>query len=108
MKNYDRLDMKNYNRNETFTVNTDMVRSNSYGLINKAKGVELGITVGVSDKDEYGYFELYDIETGGDDWYAEGGLWFAGKKLTDYDGVFELSSFVVDKLNEWGYDTSEI
>jgi len=35
-------------------------------------------------------------------------LWFEGKTLTDYDGVFELSQHVMNKLKEWGYDVSEI
>ena len=41
-------------------------------------------------------------------WYAEGGLWFKGKTLVDYDGVFSLSHAIIDKLEENGYDVSEM
>ena len=80
--------------------------SNSFGQTRKPRKVELDVTVGIKDNGD-GWFELYDIETGGDDWYAEGGLWFDGKTLTDYDGIFELPKFIVDKLNELGYDVSD-
>ena len=51
---------------------------------------------------------MYDEETGGNEWYAEGGLWFDNKELTDYDGVFELPQPVINKLKELGYDTSYV
>ena len=39
------------------------------------RGRKMEVTVGIKNED-YGWFELYDEETGGDYIYAEGGLWF--------------------------------
>ncbi len=77
---------------------------NSFGTIKEQSGIELDVTIGIEEGT--GWFEFYDTETGGDDWYAEGGLWFDGKELTDYDGVFALPIFIIKKLKELGYDTS--
>jgi hypothetical protein len=97
-----------YNRKETFKVNTPVRLETSYAVIDKSDDEEMEITVGVDDDSQYGYFEMYDTKTGGERFYAEGGLWFNGKELTDYDGVFELSQHVMSKLKEWGYDVSEM
>lgn len=35
--------------------------------------------------------------------YSEGGLWFDGKELVDYDGCFELPDAVRIALKELGY-----
>lgn len=61
------------------------------------------------DKDnERGWFEVYDDESGGEDYYGEGGLSFDGNKLYDYDGVFSLDDEVLKCLKEWGADVSDI
>ncbi len=57
---------------------------------------------------EHGWFEIYDEESGGEDYYAEGGLSFDGNKLYDYDGVFSLDDEVLKCLKEWGADVSDI
>jgi hypothetical protein len=87
-----------------FEVTENLALENSFGIIKDEDNVVLHITINVDD--DYGYFELYDIETGGDDWYAEGGLWFEGNKLVDYDGVYSLLTSIIDKLKELGYDMS--
>jgi hypothetical protein len=92
-------------KEETFKSVQNLSLDTSFGSIKQEEGVELEVTVGIKEDGEYGWFELYDIETGGDEWYAEGGLWFDGKTLTDYDGVFELPIPVEEKLKEWGYET---
>lgn len=51
----------------------------------------------ISPTTEYGYFE--SVKTG-----SGGGLWFEGRELIDYDGVFELPKDVVDMLAGAGYD----
>jgi hypothetical protein len=79
---------------------------NSFGTIKAENNIELSITIGIDETDGTGWFELYDTETGGDEWYGEGGLWFDGKELTDYDGVFALPVCVINKLKELGYDTT--
>jgi hypothetical protein len=87
-----------------FITTESLSLENSFGTIKEQEGIELDVTIGVDD--EAGWFELYDTETGGDNWYAEGGLWFEGKELTDYDGVFALPVCVINKLKELGYDMS--
>ena len=46
---------------------------------------------------------MHDEESGGEDFYAEGVLEFDGKRLTGYDGVFELPDEIVNKIVELGY-----
>jgi hypothetical protein len=80
---------------------------NSYGVLAREDDVEMEYTVGINSE-EYGWFEMYDTATGGEAWHAEGGLWFENKVLTDYDGVFELAPAIIEKLEELGYDCSQI
>lgn len=93
-------------KKETFKVTEKLSLETSYGSVRKPVDVELEITVGIKDS-TYGYYELYDTLTGGEDWYAEGGLWFQGKDLIDYDGMFSLSGAVINKLKEWGYNVDD-
>jgi|TARA_R110000822_G_scaffold6851_6_gene28633 hypothetical protein len=45
---------------------------------------------------------VYDEE--GDTEFVEGiGLWFEGKSLTDYDGVFELPMEAIKLIRKFGY-----
>lgn len=90
----------------TFKATESLSLENSFGTIREQKGIELEVTIGIREDEGTGWFELYDIETGGDDWYADGGLWFNGKELTDYDGVFSLPVCIIEKLKELGYDSS--
>ena len=55
-------------------------------------------TVQVSDSTNYGWFE-HPIH--GDE--RCGGLWFEGKTLTDYDGVYALPTDVCKILTAAGY-----
>jgi hypothetical protein len=55
----------------------------------------------ISPTTQYGYFE--NVKTG-----SGGGLWFEGRELIDYDGVFELPKGVIDMLSGAGYDLTEI
>ena len=70
---------------------------------------------------EYGFFEYYDEESGGEEYHAEGGLWFdaeivvdddgqwlANMKCVDYDGVFQLNDTVIELCKEMNLDMSEI
>ena len=52
----------------------------------------------INPAENFGYFEHEDY---GDEW--GGGLWFEGKSLTDYDGVYELPAEVVTGIRELGY-----
>jgi hypothetical protein len=87
----------------TFNTKADLRLENSFGVLNQQENVELEITVGFNDEN-YGWFELYDLESGGENWYAEGGLWFKDRTLTDYDGVFSLPHEIIIKLEELGYN----
>ena len=70
---------------------------------------------------EYGFFEYYDEESGGEIYHAEGGLWFdaeivvdddgqwlANMKCVDYDGVFILSDAIIELCKDMNLDMSEI
>lgn len=93
-------------KNETYGATCILTLENSFGVLKK-QDVKIDVTLAIKD-DEYGFFEFFDTETGGDEWYAEGGIWFEGTKVTDYDGVFSLPPFITKKLQEWGFDTSEV
>ena len=75
---------------------------NSFGTIREEDNVKLHVTVGIKNEHD-GWFEIYDIETGGEDWYAEGCLDFDGMELVGYDGCFSLPDVVIDKLKSLGY-----
>lgn len=76
-------------------------------VVKEKENIELNVTIGIHD-DESGWFELYDEESGGEDWYAEGGLELDGLSVTGYDGVFALPVCIINKLQEMGFDTTEI
>ena len=94
-------------KQEEFVATQSLRLENSFAVIKTEPDVKLNVTVGIKS-DDYGWFEIYDLETDGEEWYAEGGLWFDGKTITDYDGVFSLPNPVISKLKEWGYDVSQV
>jgi len=60
--------------------------------------VELHITAWACMDRLRGGFEIYDIETRGERYYGEGGLWFnVDGDLLDYDGVYDLDS----RIRKW-------
>jgi len=100
--------MKTQEKHKTYSKTTTehLTLENSFGIIRDAE-VLLDCTVGIKDH-TYGWFEVFDRETNGVDWYAEGGLWFEGLWVTDYDGVFSLPRGVIELLKENGYNTEEV
>ena len=64
--------------------------------------------VGWIKDEERGWWELYDEESRGEDYYAEGTLGFDGNELNDYDGVFSLDEEIVKCLEEMGADVKEM
>jgi len=90
-----------------FEATESLSLGNSFGTIKTQKQVKLDVTIGINS-DTYGYFEFNDVESGGGDWYAEGGIWIKDKVITDYDGVFALPTFITDKLKDMGFDVSEV
>ena len=91
----------------TFEAYESLSMENSFGTVKKEDNIKLNVSVGINSED-YGWFEIYDIESGGNNWYAEGGLQIEGKAITGYDGVFALPVCVTKRLNELGYDTTEV
>jgi hypothetical protein len=89
----------------TFEATEHLSLENSFGTLKEAE-VKLQVSVGIHDHGESGWFEMYDEATGGGDWYAEGGLWFDGKELVDYDGVYSLPQCICDCLRQNGFDPS--
>ena len=67
-----------------------------YGDLDAAKDVEMDTSVSIDPDHQYGgWYETYDLETGGDRFYAEGVLETyhdedGSVRLTGYDGCFEL------------------
>ncbi len=55
---------------------------------------------------EYGSWE-YQEDEDDEETYMEGGIWFDGKQIEDYDGCFELPEEVVAALNELGYSLDD-
>jgi hypothetical protein len=100
--------MKIENFSETFEAIKGLSLETAYGRIRSEKDVVIEVTIGYDAEKEYGYFEFYDVKTGGDKWYAEGGLWFDNEELIDYDGVFELPTFVWEKLEEKGFNVDYV
>ena len=64
--------------------------------------------VGWIKDEERGWWELYDEESGSEDYYAEGTLCFDGNELNDYDGVFSLDEEIVKCLEEMGADVKQM
>lgn len=73
-----------------------------------AVGITMDYTLNWDEDEEYGSFEFYDEESGGLECHAEGGLWFEGKRLVDYDGVFELPKNLLDTLKKMGANVEDI
>ena len=50
-----------------------------------------------------GGFEIYDVESGGDDYYGEGSMSFGDDGfINDYDGVFSLDRDIIRWLDDLG------
>ena len=64
--------------------------------------------VGWNKSEERGWWELYDEESGGDDYYGEGTLSFSGNELYDYDGAFSLDEEILNSLEGMGADVKEM
>ena len=70
--------------------------------------VEMDTSIGIDPNHQYGgWYETYDLDTGGDRFYAGGILevyWDdnGDVRLTGYDGCFELPEFITDALESKG------
>lgn len=87
------------NWNEEVTV----YRETMYGIIDGSEiDIECWFRIVIQDE-SYGFFEWGDTDTCGDEYYCEGGLWFNGDELTDFDGCFDLCPPIRKKLIQLGY-----
>ena len=88
-------------------VKTHAYYENSFGMMGEPKEVVLSVSVWIDD-DGGGGFEMYDVESGGHEFYGTGMLVVQDGVLYDYDGVFQLAKEVIDILNEMNIDTTNI
>jgi hypothetical protein len=66
------------------------------------------ITAGIDEDRKRGAFEIYDVESGGEDYYAEGSLLLdADNYLVDYDGVGMLDMNILYWLDDYGFISPE-
>ena len=87
-------------------VKTHAYYENSFGMMGEPKEVVLNVSVWIDD--ESAGFEMYDVESGGDEFYGAGMLEIQDGVLYGYDGVFELTKEVIDILKEMNIDTTNI
>ena len=75
---------------------------NSFGA-SKPETKTMKITAWACADRQRGGFEIYDIESGGEDYYGEGGMWFDDNGyLTDYDGCGSLDNRIIEWLDGLG------
>ena len=96
-----------------FTKHSHVYRENSFGITHETDNqIQLHFTIGITGSrvsDDYrGWFEWYDVESGGEEWYCAGSLQFENGALVGYDGCFSLSTFITEWLKERGIDVSEV
>ena len=76
--------------------------------LDRATNVEMDTSIGIDPDHQYGgWYETYDLESGGERFYAEGILevyWDdnGDVRLTGYDGCFDLPEFITDALESKG------
>ncbi len=84
----------------------------SHGVVPNSEATTTMVTAfKINDETHYGSYEWYDKETGGERFYAEGGLWFNDDmELEDFDGCFNLPPDLIqymyenDYLDQWHID----
>ena len=85
----------------------------AYGVdTDSAENVEMDTTIAIDPDHRYGgWYEAYDLETGGERFYVEGvletldtsdGDGNPGVALVGYDGCFELPDYIIKALEEKG------
>ena len=105
INNQYKFNMKNLESNFKKTMYVGYETSMSPNIVREKRVMQY--TIGWNQNEQRGWFEMYDEESQGEEYYAEGGLWFDGNNLTDYDGVFSLDENIVKCLKEWGANTDD-
>lgn len=81
-----------------------LVKANS-----KGEKVTYELTLGLHEGRKRGWFELYATDEEGEEYfYSEGGLWIEGGKITDYDGVYELSEKLKPLMSALNLNSVEV
>jgi len=84
----------------------NVAMTTAYGIdSDRATNVEMETTIGLDS--DGGWYETYDIDTGGERFYAEGALETetdenGSVRLTGYDGCFELPEHITEALKQKG------
>ncbi len=86
------------------TFESPINKESSFGSVPLSDNSKSEIEVTIRENGT-GYFEwsVPDLDE-----YEEGGLWFEGNAITDYDGVMCLPKQLIDHLKEQGYDMSYV
>jgi len=84
-----------------------MITYNFETIEQNLKNAEMKVQVTVGIDDQTGWFEIYDDETRGKEWYVTGVLTFDSKELVDYQGAFGVPECVCDCLRTHGFNTSK-
>ena len=97
----------NFNHSFEHTLPFVSMRTAYGNDIDKAENVKMDTEVCVDPEHrDGGWYETYDLDTGGDRFYAEGVLEvnFDGDKptLVGYDGCYELPDYIINALEEKG------
>lgn len=86
----------------SFYETMDVRVETAFSTIDQQDGVEIKINIYFKDSKPKA-FELFDVDTEGGRFHAEGQLVMKGDRLVDYDGVFNLSHSIINKLKELGF-----
>ena len=70
--------------------------------------IEICYSIGFHGNGTTGYYEFYDSDTAGNEHYGEGYLEFTGIEFTGYDGCFCIPFEICKKLQEMGFDCTEM
>ena len=80
--------------------------------LDAAKNVEMDTSIGIDPDHQYGgWYETYDLETGGERFYAGGvletldtsdGYGNEAVALVGYDGCFDLPEYIIEALEKKG------
>lgn len=62
--------------------------------------------VGMDENTGRGWFEVCGASWVNEEDHADGGIWFEGMEITDYDGVCEMPQPIIDWLENKGFDIS--
>ncbi len=69
----------------------------------KAVKRTMKITAFINSETERGCFEIYDKESGGQEYYGEGGIWLTDGVISDYDGVGMIDLRILAWLDDLGH-----